>query len=176
MKCPQCGFMEDKVVDSRTTKEGAAIRRRRECTKCGKRYTTYEYIERAPWIVVKKDGRREQYDREKLLTGLIKACEKRPVSRDQLDKTIDDVEGATFGKFKNEVKTSVLGNEVIERLHLLDEVAYVRFASVYRQFKDINEFMKELSTLLNNPVNKSTGSGDDGESSRGPDGDTREGG
>lgn len=176
MKCPQCGFMEDKVVDSRTTKEGAAIRRRRECTKCGKRYTTYEYIERAPWIVVKKDGRREQYDREKLLTGLIKACEKRPVSRDQLDKTIDDVEGATFGKFKNEVKTSVLGNEVIERLHQLDEVAYVRFASVYRQFKDINQFMKELSTLLNNPVNEDTGSGDDGESSRGPNGDTREGG
>ncbi len=176
MKCPQCGFMEDKVVDSRTTKEGEAIRRRRECTKCGKRYTTYEYIERAPWIVVKKDGRREQYDREKLLTGLIKACEKRPVSRDQLDKTIDEVEGATFGKFKNEVKTSVLGNEVIERLHQLDEVAYVRFASVYRQFKDINEFMKELRTLLNNPVNEAAGSGDDGESSRGPDGDTREGG
>jgi transcriptional repressor NrdR len=168
--------MEDKVVDSRTTKEGEAIRRRRECTKCGKRYTTYEYIERAPRIVVKKDGRREQYDREKLLTGLIKACEKRPVSRDQLDKIIDDVEGATFGKFKNEVKTSVLGNEVIERLHQLDEVAYVRFASVYRQFRDINEFMKELNTLLNNPVKEATGSGDGGESSRGPDGNKSEGG
>jgi transcriptional repressor NrdR len=176
MKCPQCGFMEDKVVDSRTTKEGAAIRRRRECTKCGTRYTTYEYIERAPWIVVKKDGRREQYDREKLLTGLIKACEKRPVSREQLDKTIDDVEGATFGKFKNEVKTTVLGNEVIERLHQLDEVAYVRFASVYRQFKDINQFMKELSTLLNNPVQKDPGPGsvDDDQGDTGE--DTSEGG
>ena len=100
MKCPQCGHMEDKVVDSRTTKEGEAIRRRRECLKCGRRYTTYEYIERAPWIVVKKDGRREQYDREKILAGLIKACEKRPISRDQLEKLREDVEGAAFGKFK----------------------------------------------------------------------------
>jgi len=152
--------MEDKVVDSRTTKEGEAIRRRRECMKCGKRYTTYEYIERAPWIVIKKDGHREQYDREKILTGLIKACEKRPVSREQLEKLLDDVEGATFGKFKNEVKTSVLGNEAIDRLQELDEVAYVRFASVYRQFKDINQFMKELKTLLDKPG--SSGGQDDG--------------
>lgn len=151
MKCPQCGHMEDKVVDSRTTKEGEAIRRRRECIKCGKRYTTYEYIERAPWIVIKKDGHREQYDREKILTGLIKACEKRPVSREQLEKLLDEVESATFGKFKNEVKTSELGNEAIDRLQELDEVAYVRFASVYRQFKDINQFMKELKTLLDKP-------------------------
>ena len=151
MKCPQCGHMEDKVVDSRTTKEGEAIRRRRECLKCGRRYTTYEYIERAPWIVVKKDGRREQYDREKILAGLIKACEKRPISRDQLEKLREDVEGAAFGKFKNEVKTSVLGKEVIDRLQEMDEVAYVRFASVYRQFKDINQFMKELTSLLNKP-------------------------
>jgi transcriptional repressor NrdR len=159
--------MEDKVVDSRTTKEGGAIRRRRECTKCGKRYTTYEYIERAPWIVVKKDGGREQYDREKLLTGLIKACEKRPVSREQLDKIVDDVETATFGKFKNEVKTSDLGNEVIDKLHKLDEVAYVRFASVYRQFKDINQFMKELKNLLNNTP--------DGEDSQGQTGSNTSG-
>lgn len=152
--------MEDKVVDSRTTKEGEAIRRRRECMKCGKRYTTYEYIERAPWIVIKKDGHREQYDREKILTGLIKACEKRPVSREQLEKLLDDVESATFGKFKNEVKTSVLGNEAIDRLQVLDEVAYVRFASVYRQFKDINQFMKELKTLLDKPG--SAGEKDDG--------------
>jgi transcriptional repressor NrdR len=160
--------MEDKVVDSRTTKEGEAIRRRRECTKCGKRYTTYEYIERAPLIVVKKDGRREQYDREKLLTGLIKACEKRPVARKQLEGIIDDVEGATFGKFKNEVKTTDLGNEVIERLQHLDEVAYVRFASVYRQFKDINQFMKELKTLLDKTGsdNGKSGSNAGGESSR----------
>jgi len=166
MKCPQCGFMEDKVVDSRTTKEGGAIRRRRECTKCGKRYTTYEYIERAPWIVVKKDGGREQYDREKLLTGLIKACEKRPVSREQLDKIVDDVETATFGKFRNEVNTSELGNEVIEKLHKLDEVAYVRFASVYRQFKDINQFMKELKNLLNNPPDGESDQGKSGTNSR----------
>jgi len=147
--------MEDKVVDSRTTKEGEAIRRRRECMKCGKRYTTYEYIERAPLVVVKKDGQREQYSREKLLTGLIKACEKRPVSREQMEKLLDEVESATFGKFKNEVKTSELGNEVIERLQELDEVAYVRFASVYRQFKDINQFMKVLKNLLD----KSSGKG-----------------
>jgi transcriptional repressor NrdR len=159
--------MEDKVVDSRTAKEGGAIRRRRECTKCGKRYTTYEYIERAPWIVVKKDGGREQYDREKLLTGLIKACEKRPVSREQLDKIVDDVETATFGKFRNEVNTSELGNEVIEKLHKLDEVAYVRFASVYRQFKDINQFMKELKDLLNNPPDGESGQGRSGANSRG---------
>jgi transcriptional repressor NrdR len=169
MKCPQCGFMEDRVVDSRTTKEGAAIRRRRECTKCGKRYTTYEYIERAPWIVVKKDGGREQYDREKLLTGLLKACEKRPVSREQLDKLVDDVETATFGKFRNEVKTSELGNEVIEKLHKLDEVAYVRFASVYRQFKDINQFMKELKNLLNNAPDGDSGQEQTGSNSRGGD-------
>lgn len=151
MKCPSCGYEEDKVVDSRTTKEGAAIRRRRECTKCGKRFTTYEYIEQAPWMVVKKDGRREQYDRDKLLTGLIKACEKRPVPREQLEKLVEEIEGSTFGKFKNEVKTSELGNEVMERLQQLDEVAYVRFASVYRQFKDINQFMKELKSLLGKP-------------------------
>jgi transcriptional repressor NrdR len=167
MKCPQCGFLEDRVVDSRTTKEGEAIRRRRECTKCGKRYTTYEYIERAPWNVVKKDGGREQYDREKLLTGLMKACEKRPVSREQLEKLVDDVEAATFGKFRNEVKTSELGNEVIERLHRLDEVAYVRFASVYRQFKDINQFMKELKNLLNKSSEGDAGQGRSGANSRG---------
>jgi len=148
MKCPQCGFSEDKVVDSRTTKEGEAIRRRRECLECGKRFTTYEYIERAPLVVVKKDGQREQYSREKLLGGLLKACEKRPVSREQIEKLIDEVEGVIFGRFKTEVKSDELGNEVIDRLHALDEVAYVRFASVYRQFKDINQFMKELKILL----------------------------
>lgn len=148
MKCPNCGFSEDKVVDSRASKEGAAIRRRRECLQCSKRFTTYEYIERAPLIVVKKDGRREQYNRDKLLTGLIKACEKRPVSRAELDKLLDDVESDIFGRFRNEVKSSELGNQVMERLHVLDEVAYVRFASVYRQFTDINQFMKEVKSLL----------------------------
>jgi len=148
MKCPECAFSEDKVVDSRTTKEGEAIRRRRECLQCGKRFTTYEYIERAPLIVVKKDGRRERYNRDKLLSGLIKACEKRPISRDQIDKLLDEVEGDIFGRFRNEVQSSELGNQVMERMHVLDEVAYVRFASVYRQFTDINQFMKEVKTLL----------------------------
>jgi transcriptional repressor NrdR len=148
MKCPRCAFEEDKVVDSRTTKEGEAIRRRRECLKCAFRFTTYEYIERAPMMIVKRDGRREQYTREKLLTGLLKACEKRPVSREQLEKIVDEIEAAIFGKFKNEVKSTELGNLVIERLQGLDEIAYVRFASVYRQFKDINQFMSEVKGLL----------------------------
>ena len=148
MKCPRCGFEEDKVVDSRTTKEGEAIRRRRECLKCAFRFTTYEYIERAPMMVVKRDGRREQYSREKLLTGLVKACEKRPVSHEQLEKIVDEIEAAIFGKFKNEVKSTELGNLVIEKLQGLDEIAYVRFASVYRQFKDINQFMSEVRGLL----------------------------
>ncbi|MDH3217203.1 MAG: transcriptional regulator NrdR [Candidatus Krumholzibacteria bacterium] len=156
MKCPACSHLEDKVVDSRTTKEGEAIRRRRECLKCGKRYTTYEYIERAPLMVMKKDGRREAYDREKLLTGLIKACEKRPVSRVQLERMVEDVESATFGKFKNEVQSDELGREIIDRLQALDEVAYVRFASVYRQFKDINEFMAEIKGILVDKDKKKT--------------------
>jgi transcriptional repressor NrdR len=148
MKCPECGYLEDKVVDSRTTKEGEAIRRRRECLECGKRFTTYEYIERVPLMVIKKDGRREAYNREKLLGGLVKACEKRPVSRNQLEKLIDDVEGATFGKFKHEIRSAELGKQLIERLQALDEVAYVRFASVYRQFKDVSQFMSEIKTIL----------------------------
>jgi transcriptional repressor NrdR len=148
MKCPQCSFEEDKVVDSRTTKEGEAIRRRRECLKCGFRFTTYEYIERAPLMVVKKDGRREQYSREKLLGGLMRACEKRPVSREQLEKVIDDVETVMISRGKNEIKSEEIGNLVIDRLQAIDEVAYVRFASVYRQFKDINQFMSEVRALL----------------------------
>ncbi len=148
MRCPRCGFEEDKVVDSRTTKEGEAIRRRRECLQCAFRFTTYEYIERAPMMVVKRDGRREQYSREKLLTGLLKACEKRPVSHEQLEKIVDEIEATIFGKFKNEVKSTELGNLVIEKLQGLDEIAYVRFASVYRQFKDINQFMSEVRGLL----------------------------
>lgn len=136
------------MVDSRTTKEGEAIRRRRECLKCSFRFTTYEYIERAPLMVVKKDGRREQYSREKLLGGLVKACEKRPVSSEQLERVVDDIEAAMFARFKNEVKSTEIGNLVIDRLQSLDEVAYVRFASVYRQFKDINQFMSEVRALL----------------------------
>ena len=151
MRCPHCGNQEDKVVDSRAAQEGRAIRRRRECLSCSQRFTTYEYIERAPLMLVKRDGRREIYNREKLLTGLLKACEKRPISREQLEKLIDDVESATFGKFKQEIRSTDLGNEVIEKLQQLDQVAYVRFASVYRQFKDINQFMKELKGLLDKP-------------------------
>lgn len=148
MKCPNCSHMEDKVVDSRTTKEGAAIRRRRECLSCAKRFTTYEYIERTPLMVVKSDGKREHYDRSKLLTGLLKACEKRPISRNQLEKTVDEIETATFGRFKQEIRSTDLGNKVMEKLQAIDHVAYVRFASVYRQFKDVNQFMTELKTLL----------------------------
>jgi transcriptional repressor NrdR len=148
MKCPQCAFEEDKVVDSRTTKEGEAIRRRRECLKCSFRFTTYEYIERAPLMVVKKDGRREHYSRQKKMGGLVRACEKRPVSREQLEKVVDDIEAAMFSRFKNEVKSTEIGNMIIDRLQSLDEVAYVRFASVYRQFKDINQFMSEVRALL----------------------------
>ena len=148
MKCPECGHLEDKVVDSRTAKDGEAIRRRRECLECRKRFTTYEYIEKTPLMVIKKDGRREAYSREKLLTGLLKACEKRPISRDQLEKLVDDVETVTFGKFKNEIRSSDLGNEVIERLQALDQVAYVRFASVYRQFRDVGQFMSEIKNIL----------------------------
>jgi transcriptional repressor NrdR len=148
MKCPDCGHDEDKVVDSRTTKEGEAIRRRRECIKCGKRFTTYEYIEKTPMMVIKKDGRREAYNREKLLSGLLKACEKRPVSRAQLEALIDEVESLSFGKFKHEIRSEELGNQVIDRLQALDEVAYVRFASVYRQFKDINQFIKEIKGII----------------------------
>lgn len=143
--------MEDKVVDSRTTKEGEAIRRRRECLQCAHRFTTYEYIEKTPLMVVKKDGKRQVYDREKLLHGLSTACQKRPVSREQLEALVDEVETIAFSKFKTEIHSYELGNMVIERLQALDEVAYVRFASVYRQFKDINQFMKELKDLLDKP-------------------------
>ena len=148
MKCPECSHMEDKVVDSRSTKEGEAIRRRRECLKCGKRFTTYEYIEKAPLMVIKHDGRREPYSRDKLLNGLLKACEKRPIGRDQLEALIDEIESVSFGKFKNEIRSVDIGNQVIDRLQQLDEVAYVRFASVYRRFRDINEFMDEIKGIL----------------------------
>jgi len=154
MKCPECGHLEDKVVDSRTTKEGEAIRRRRECLGCGARYTTYEYIEKVPLMVVKKDGSREAYSREKLLTGLIKACEKRPVSRDQLEDVVNAVESATFGKVRNEIRSEDLGNQVMDQLQALDEVAYVRFASVYRQFKDVNQFINEIKGILDERTKK----------------------
>ena len=150
MKCPFCGFEESKVIDSRPTDEGQRIRRRRECLKCGKRFTTYEIIESLPIIVIKKDKSRETFNRDKLMTGLLRACEKRPVSIDTLDSMIDDIETNLQNSLDREVSSEKIGERVMEKLKKIDEVAYVRFASVYRQFKDINTFMKELNKLLQN--------------------------
>jgi transcriptional repressor NrdR len=148
MRCPYCNHTDAKVVDSRASKEGDAIRRRRECLKCGKRYTTYERIEEVAQMVVKKDGRREQFDRWKVRAGILKACEKRPVTLDQIEHLIDEVERTLFSTTDREVSTIQIGEAVMNKLKGLDEVAYVRFASVYRQFKDLNEFMDELKTML----------------------------
>ena len=150
MKCPFSGFEESKVIDSRPTDEGQRIRRRRECLKCGKRFTTYEIIESLPIIVIKKDKSRETFNRDKLMTGLLRACEKRPVSIDTLDSMIDDIETNLQNSLDREVSSEKIGELVMEKLKKIDEVAYVRFASVYRQFKDINTFMKELNKLLQN--------------------------
>ena len=150
MKCPFCGFEESKVIDSRPTDEGQRIRRRRECLKCGKRFTTYEIIESLPIIVIKKDKSRETFNRDKLMTGLLRACEKRPVSIDTLDSMIDDIETNLQNSLDREVSSEKIGELVMEKIKKIDEVAYVRFASVYRQFKDINTFMKELNKLLQN--------------------------
>ncbi len=150
MKCPFCGFEESKVIDSRPTDEGQRIRRRRECLECGKRFTTYEVIESLPIIVIKKDKSRETFNRDKLMTGLLRACEKRPVSIDTLDKLITEIEIIIQNSLDREVSSEKIGELVMEKLKKIDEVAYVRFASVYRQFKDINTFMTELNNLLNN--------------------------
>jgi transcriptional repressor NrdR len=149
VKCPFCGNIEDKVIDSRISSEGDSIRRRRECLKCQKRFTTYERLEEHPLMVVKKDGRREPFDRKKLLSGILKACEKRPVPMDKVEGMVDEVERIIQRNYEKEVSSTAIGEFVMKQLHDLDEVAYVRFASVYRQFKDINQFMKELSGLLN---------------------------
>ena len=148
MKCPFCGFEESKVIDSRPTDEGQRIRRRRECLDCGKRFTTYEIIESLPIIVMKKDKSREAFNRDKLMTGLLRACEKRPVSIDTLDNMIDEIETVLQNSLDREVSSEKIGELVMEKLKMIDEVAYVRFASVYRQFKDINTFMSELNKLL----------------------------
>ena len=148
MKCPFCGFEESKVIDSRPTDEGQRIRRRRECLECTKRFTTYEVIESLPIIVIKKDKSRETFNRNKLMTGLLRACEKRPVSIDMLDNIIDEIEVIIQNSLDREVSSEKIGELVMEKLKKVDEVAYVRFASVYRQFKDINTFMSELSKLL----------------------------
>lgn len=148
MKCPFCSYEESKVIDSRPTDEGQRIRRRRECLNCGKRFTTYEIIESLPIIVIKKDKSRETFNRDKLMTGLLRACEKRPVSIDTLDKMIDEIETTLQNSLDREVSSEKIGQLVMEKLKKIDEVAYVRFASVYRQFKDINTFMRELNKLL----------------------------
>lgn len=148
MKCPYCSCQEDKVIDSRPTDEGATIRRRRECLSCHKRYTTYEKVESLPIMVIKKDGSRQPYDREKVRKGILRACEKRSVSVDQIESVLDNIESHISNSLEREVTSEFIGELVMERLKELDEVAYVRFASVYRQFKDINTFMNELTKLL----------------------------
>jgi transcriptional repressor NrdR len=148
VRCPSCGHEEDRVVDSRATKENSAVRRRRECLECGQRFTTYEYIEHTPLMVVKKDGRREHYSREKIMNGLLRACEKRPVSRESLEKLVDEVEESIGRRVRDEVPTQEIGNEVMKLLANLDQVAYVRFASVYREFKDATQFFDELRRLI----------------------------
>ncbi|MBR6567312.1 MAG: transcriptional regulator NrdR [Clostridia bacterium] len=148
MKCPFCSYEESKVIDSRPTDEGEKIRRRRECISCGKRFTTYEIIESVPIIVVKKDKSRQAFDRVKLFNGMLRACEKRPVSIEQMEKIVSDIEAELQNSLDREVTSVHIGELVMDRLKVLDEVAYVRFASVYRQFKDINTFMDELAKLL----------------------------
>jgi len=148
MKCPFCGHLENKVIDSRLSKDGGVIRRRRDCDECGRRFTTYERIEEVLPMVIKKDGRRELFDRGKVLAGLKRACEKRPVSVEDLEGIADKVEQSLQESGDREIPTSRIGERIMRELHELDEVAYVRFASVYRQFKDINQFMDELKDLL----------------------------
>ena len=148
MKCPFCGYEESKVIDSRPTDEGARIRRRRECLNCQKRFTTYEIIESLPIVVIKKDKSREVFNRDKLINGMLKACEKRPVSINDIEKAVDDIEVKLQNSLDREVTSDNIGELVMEKLKGLDEVAYVRFASVYRQFKDLSTFMEELNKLL----------------------------
>ena len=149
MKCPYCRAEDDKVVDSRASNDGAVVRRRRECTKCDRRYTTYERVEEVPLFVIKKDQRREIYDRQKVLAGIHRACEKRPVPAEVQETIVNELEKMLEEKYEKEVPSSVVGEFIMEHLAKIDQVAYVRFASVYRQFKDISHFMKELKTLLN---------------------------
>ena len=148
MRCPFCAHKEDKVVDSRATAEESAVRRRRECLKCGKRFTTYEYVEEVSLLVIKKDGRREPFDRKKILAGIIRACEKRPVSVEKMEEIVTQVERQIQKKSDREVLSSRIGELVMEKLKSVDDVAYVRFASVYRQFKDVGQFMVELKDIL----------------------------
>lgn len=148
MKCPYCNELDTKVIDSRPAEDNSSIRRRRQCERCGKRFTTYEKLETMPLMVIKKDNSRETYDRSKIESGVIRSCHKRPVSTQQINAMIDEIENKIFNMEEKEVATSVIGELVMENLKDLDEVAYVRFASVYREFKDVNTFMEELGKLL----------------------------
>ncbi|HEX8247898.1 MAG TPA: transcriptional regulator NrdR [Pyrinomonadaceae bacterium] len=148
MRCPFCGFLEDKVVDSRESKDGDSIRRRRECLECGRRFTSYERIDEIPYMVVKKDGRREPFERHKVMSGLLRACEKRPISASQLESIVDAVEKTVQDSPDRELSTSEIGKVIMRRLKELDKVAYVRFASVYLEFEDVSEFMSELKDLV----------------------------
>ncbi len=148
MRCPYCGNSDDKVVDSRSSREKDSIRRRRECLKCQRRFTTYEHIEEIPLMVVKKNGERQPFDRNKIMSGLLKACEKRPISAKHIETILDSIERSLLKSHDKEVKSSQIGELVMKKLHSIDQVAYVRFASVYREFKDISEFMKELKGIL----------------------------
>lgn len=148
MRCPFCGHIEDKVVDSRESKDGDSIRRRRECLECSRRFTSYERIDEIPYMVVKKDGKRETFDRNKILSGTLRACEKRPVSTTQLEAIVDEVEKVVQDSPDRELATSTIGKVIMRRLKALDKVAYVRFASVYLEFEDVSEFMSELKSLV----------------------------
>lgn len=154
MRCPYCSHLEDKVIDSRPTDEGSVIRRRRECLKCQSRFTTYEKVESLPLMVIKKDKSRQPFNREKILNGLLRACEKRPISVDDLEKLVDEIEFQLHNTLQREITSKDIGEMVMTRLKEMDEVAYVRFASVYRQFKDINTFMDELHKLLDEKYDK----------------------
>jgi transcriptional repressor NrdR len=154
MKCPYCGFTQDRVVDSRESKEADSIRRRRECEGCNKRFTTYERIDEIPYMVVKKDGRREKFDRQKVLSGLLHACEKRPVSAGKLEQIVDETEAYVVDSPERERTTNEVGELIMTRLKDIDTVAYIRFASVYRDFKDVREFKAELEELLSGKDNK----------------------
>lgn len=148
MRCPSCHYKDTNVVDSRMNSDGTSIRRRRKCPKCEERFTTYEYIEQVPLMVVKRDGRRQPFDRARILSGIIKACEKRPISIDQIEAQVDDIERVIRKNYDQEIDSKIIGEMVMDHLSVVDEVAYVRFASVYRQFRDVNQFMSELQNIL----------------------------
>ena len=148
MLCPFCGHLQDKVIDSRESKEGESIRRRRECLQCARRFTTYERIDEIPYMVIKKDGRRDKFDRQKVLSGLLKACEKRPIPMTQLANLVDEIEGLLNDAPDREIATSKIGELLMQRLQILDKIAYVRFASVYRDFQDEDAFFNEMKSLM----------------------------